>query len=74
MTTTATAMSLKTRLVALFAVAMGAALPAAPDAAAQGSVVSDRAALEAIYDATGGASWTDDTNWKTAAPWASGSA
>ena len=68
MTTTATAMSPKTGLVALFAVVMGAALPAAPDAAAQGSAASDRAALEAIYDATGGASWTDDTNWKTVAP------
>ena len=68
MTTTATAMSPKAGLVALFAVVMGAALPAAPDAAAQGSAASDRAALEAIYDATGGASWTDDTNWKTAAP------
>ncbi len=29
---------------------------------------SDRAVLEALYDATGGANWTDDTNWKTAAP------
>ena len=37
-------------------------------AQAQGSVASDRSALEALYDATGGASWTDDTNWKTSAP------
>ncbi len=29
---------------------------------------SDRAVLEALYDATGGASWTDGTNWKSAAP------
>ena len=29
---------------------------------------SDRAALEALYDATGGAHWTDSTNWKTSAP------
>ncbi len=29
---------------------------------------SDRAALEALYDATGGANWTDSTNWKTSAP------
>ena len=36
-------------------------------AAAQGSVATDRAALEALYDATGGADWTDRTNWKTAA-------
>ena len=28
----------------------------------------DRAVLEAFYDATGGASWTDSTNWKTSAP------
>ena len=28
----------------------------------------DRAVLEALYDATGGANWTDDTNWKTSAP------
>ena len=29
---------------------------------------SDRAVLEAFYDATGGANWTRNTNWKTAAP------
>ena len=40
----------------------GVALAQPPDAAA------DRAALEAFYDATGGASWTADTNWKTSAP------
>ena len=39
-----------------------------PDAVAQGSAASDRAALEALYDATGGASWNDSTNWKSAAP------
>ena len=33
-----------------------------------GSVESDRAALEALYDATGGSGWTDSTNWKTGAP------
>ena len=33
-----------------------------------GTASADRAALEALYDATGGASWTDDTNWKTSAP------
>ena len=38
------------------------------DAVAQGSIASDRAALEALYDATGGASWADSANWKTAAP------
>ena len=40
----------------------------AADAAAQGSVETDRAALEALYDATGGARWTDSRNWKTSAP------
>ena len=29
---------------------------------------TDREALEVLYDATGGASWTESTNWKTAAP------
>ena len=38
------------------------------DAAAQESAASDRAALEALYDATGGPGWTDGSNWKTAAP------
>ena len=33
-----------------------------------GTASADRAALEALYDATGGASWADDTNWKTSAP------
>ena len=28
----------------------------------------DRAALEALYDATGGAGWSDNTNWNTSAP------
>ena len=30
--------------------------------------VTDRAALEAFYDATGGPRWTRRTNWKTSAP------
>ena len=29
---------------------------------------TDRAALEALYDATGGPSWKSSTNWKTSAP------
>ena len=29
---------------------------------------TDREVLELLYDATGGASWTDNSNWKTAAP------
>ena len=40
----------------------------AAHAAAQGSAATDRAALEALYDATGGPGWTDSTNWKTASP------
>ena len=50
----------------LAAVALWAGLVA--DAAAQGNAASDRAALEALYDATGGPGWTDSTNWKTSAP------
>ena len=45
-----------------------AVLAVAGDAVAQGSTASDRAALEALYDATGGASWTNSTRWKTSAP------
>ncbi len=45
-----------------------ALLAVAGDAAAQGSAASDRAALEALYDATGGAGWTNSTSWKTSAP------
>ena len=50
----------------LAAVALWAGLVAG--AAAQGSAASDRAALEALYDATGGPGWTNNTNWKTSAP------
>ena len=50
--------------MAVVAVWMGLAA----EAAAQGSVATDRAALNAFYDATGGASWADSTNWKTAVP------
>ena len=32
------------------------------------SDLTDGAVLEAFYDATGGAGWTNSTNWKTAAP------
>ena len=34
--------------------------------AQQGSVATDTAALQALYDATNGADWTDVTNWGTA--------
>ena len=40
----------------------------AVDAVAQGSAAPDRAALEAIYRATGGDGWTDNTNWLSDAP------
>ena len=50
----------------LAAVALCAVLAA--DAAAQGNAAADRAALEALYDATGGPGWTNSTNWKTSAP------
>ena len=53
------------RIAALAAAAIWAVLAA--DAFAQGDAASDRAALEALYDATGGESWTNRTNWKTAA-------
>ena len=33
-----------------------------------GGEQGDRAALEALYDATGGDGWTNDTNWKTDVP------
>ena len=39
----------------------------AAEAVAQGSAASDRAALEALYDATGGPSWTNSASWKTSA-------
>ena len=54
------------RIAAPTALALWAAFAAG--AAAQGSVESDRRALEALYDATGGDGWTAGTNWKTAAP------
>ena len=36
--------------------------------AQQGSVATDKAALEALYTATDGANWTDNTNWSSAEP------
>ena len=53
------------RIVALTAVAFLAVWTT--DAAAQDDSASDRAALEALYDITGGEGWTNRTNWKTAA-------
>ena len=39
-----------------------------PDTRAAESPAQDRAALEALYHATGGPNWTDSTNWLTDAP------
>ena len=52
------------RMVAV--VALWAGLAAG--AAAQGTAATDRVALEALYAATGGPGWADNTNWKTTAP------
>ncbi|MCE2423451.1 MAG: leucine-rich repeat domain-containing protein [Gemmatimonadetes bacterium] len=38
------------------------------EVAAQGSAAADRAALVAVYDATGGAAWGHTTNWNTNVP------
>ena len=40
----------------------------APVVRGQSGAAEDRAALEALYDATGGENWTDSANWKTDAP------
>ena len=53
------------RIAALVAGAFWGML--AVDAGAQDGTVSDRTALETLYDATGGEGWTDSTNWRTAA-------
>ena len=58
---------MRVRLLAVFAVAAGLWVWA-DDARAQGSVETDRAALVEVYRATGGAGWTDNTNWLTSAP------
>ena len=47
---------------------LAAVMGAAIDAAAQGGVTGDRAALVALYDATAGPDWTDRANWTSAAP------
>ena len=50
----------------LVVAAGSAGLPAA--AVAQGGAAAERAALEALYEATGGDGWTDNTNWLSDAP------
>ena len=54
-------------LLAAVAVALCGSFPAGA-AAQEGSLAADRAALEALYDATDGPNWKDSTNWKTDAP------
>ena len=44
---------------------LSAVLLAAGNARAQGTVATDRAAMVALYNATGGANWTNNTNWLT---------
>ncbi len=56
------------RVKTCLAAAGFACLVGFPGAAAAAQSTSDRAVLEALYDATGGANWTDNTNWKTSAP------
>ena len=53
------------RIIAVAVAAFWAA--SAADAVAQDGA-SDRQALEALYDVTGGPTWTRNTNWKTTAP------
>ncbi len=56
--------TMSTFFLAVVAVLMGLAA----EAVAQRSAATDRAALEALYRATGGDGWTDNTNWLTDAP------
>ena len=49
-------------LLVLFAVLL-AGLLSGENALAQGSVAGDRAALVALYNATDGANWANNTNW-----------
>ena len=48
-----------------------AVLALAAPVQAQDGVATDKAALEALYNATNGGSWTDDTNWASGEPLAS---
>ena len=52
------------RIVTVVAICAGLAA----GAAAQGTAATDRAALEALYDVTGGPGWIENTNWRTSAP------
>ena len=48
--------------------AVGLCIVLAGEAGGQGSPETDRAALAALYRATGGDDWTDNTKWLSAAP------
>ena len=54
--------SVRTFLTAVFALASLVVL-SGDNALAQGSVAGDRLALVALYNATDGANWADNTNW-----------
>ena len=54
----------RTFLLAVFVLASLVFL-SVDNALAQGTVATDRAALVALYNATGGADWTTSTNWLT---------
>ena len=51
------------RRITIGAMALVVAFPAAKDAMGQGSVEGDCAALVALYDATDGPNWDDNTGW-----------
>ena len=58
--------SRSTHAFVLTVAAYTAGLPAV--VVAQGGAARDRAALEALYEATGGDGWTDNANWLSDAP------
>ena len=47
---------------------LSAVLLSGGDALAQGSVAGDKAALTALYNATDGSNWTNNTNWLSNEP------
>ena len=55
-------------LSVLLVVLLPALLCLAPGARAQDGVATDKAALTALYNATGGANWTPNTNWTSDEP------
>ena len=69
---TVTPVSEGTSLVAVTATDVGGSNTSATQTFAvtvqAGSVATDRAALAALYDATGGADWMNNVNWNTTVP------